>query len=735
MKKTSHELMISQLLDGNFSDSDYEEFVSIKNDLSDAVVEQHPPRELLAIDYYRHIASNPIDHYILNSIGHIPLMPSDKIRRNIIRNAYAYYIQSQGIHNKNYHVINFNNESEHAFINELIAASKEEKELYEGSRELKRKVFLISGERGIGKTFFINHLFTKYFEYLNSQKVIFVRIDLTKNFEGRDYPDLTHWLLASMVRIIFRNYYKNPAFSEFDDIADTVIKIIRKDFVDSEWQHKVIGELIYVVKSYQRRLHACIDELSIDKLLANILIDFTIKKGYSFIYIIDNLDILQTSIIYKNNFEYIIKNLNQLLGYGTRIGGCFVILCSNSLLQYINYTGYLPTAPIHYFVHKEIGNIPFKNITQKRLDAISYYSEKIAHLDKSIINERIANFIQYLMEISESDNLDDLFYKLDNLYGPNQRAKINFLQLCYYNSLKHGKKYQLLEEMCRAGFRYPPAIYSYEYERDKLRRTYANNLFANVFVPNIFRFPFNKNFPGNKIPPSRTYMLMGIRIIQLLLKYNYSLDKGTVILLNELIDELTNLFDYKKDIMMNFIAELCEYNYIEIIGNQLLFYDDYGRNARIIIKPVINALFTQQQYDDKWLHGNIINNIAYLNMSSMRVLVNKKCLQGELPLFKALSLSDESIPMRSWVGWKIANAISMYRLIKKANELEEKYLSRIKKISINEYRPLFAFTDSMKHHLINQINSMLNQVNERDKELIYKFLLHYSEKWLTPNNK
>jgi hypothetical protein len=253
-------------------------------------------------------------------------------------------------------------------------------------------------------------------------------------------------------------------------------------------------------------------------------------------------------------------------------------------------------------------------------------------------------------------------------------------------------------------------------------------MFDNVFMPIIFRFPFSKDYPKNKIPPAKTYLLAGLRIIQLLIKHYQSYNGKRVIFLKEFIDNLQKMFNYKRDIIRNFIEELGEYGFISLESDQLSFRID-DSNTKIIINPKINFVFTDQRIAKIW-YKSVIEDIAYLNMSAMRIFINKAVIKDkEIPLFRALSLDDQYCSVRLWREWKIANGITMLRILRKANYLEKNYLNQLRNISFSEYAILFTFDEKIKESILMQIKAIIESMIEGERNIFYEFINHYIDNW------
>ena len=69
---------------------------------------------------------------------------------------------------------------------------------------------MLKGARGIGKTFFLNYLLSKYSDILDEKKIIWVRINLpvSRNFDDK----LDHWIEAQITKVLIRNYDEDSQY-------------------------------------------------------------------------------------------------------------------------------------------------------------------------------------------------------------------------------------------------------------------------------------------------------------------------------------------------------------------------------------------------------------------------------------------------------------------------------------------------------------------------------------------
>lgn len=197
----------------------------------------------------------------------------------------------------------------------------------------KRECYLISGERGVGKTAFLNYIFSTQHSIFDKEKVVWVRLDLTlAQALGMNILEF----LAIHTHDIFCKYYMKrdeyPYKNEFFDDEDY-------DHCIKEFEHRAsvfsLAEFKHFLEDIPKEdiaLRDIADQLLLldDKTIFNMPISnaerrkrvtlfrlFANRQGYSFIYVIDGLDEatipmqeLDVLQVWKENVTDIIQGKN-----------------------------------------------------------------------------------------------------------------------------------------------------------------------------------------------------------------------------------------------------------------------------------------------------------------------------------------------------------------------------------------------------------------------------------------
>lgn len=265
--------------------------------------------------------------------------------------------------------------------------------------------------------------------------------------------------------------------------------------------------------------------------------------------------------------------------------------------------------------------------------------------------------------------------------------------------------------MTLGGFMYPPTYYSYVVEHERLVPNANSKLFDNVFIPILTRYPFNPEYKHNNKPFSNTYLLCGLRIIQMIKSYtNYYKDNYNEISTSQIVKTLKKYFGYSHEIVIAMIEEYSEYGILKLTDNNYITPNMY--DTKISPTPNFHFLYSSDEH-------NIFCDVAYLNLCGMRTLVSTKLLQDQSPLFIA-SEFREGHPITNWIVTKIINSVSMLKLIKSVNHVEILKIDEIIKSGQNDDK-IFPhnllsgnFINNLENQILMQIKTIVDGILEKD---------------------
>jgi len=721
---------VDALLSADIPDTQYDKMIPLENPLSCAITEQKGP----TADFLPFYSSKPQktrEGYILSILGHLSANPSNPEKKDILSQVYIY---SESSEIRNSDIPNTNSKSAQEFINELNAASKLERDMYLLNNSITRSLYILHGDRGIGKTIFINHLFTKYNDYLNEKKTIWIRINLAEDFGGDD-PNLIHWLLSKAVMVVFRYYIHFHDFSGLiDRLKDYIVHKFKDNTKDMLLENLQILVDMFVSKEYREVLNS---EL-VNDLISRRVLHEAINNGYSFIYVLDGFDRIDITPKYKTIFDNLNKRLNTLTHLDTKLGGCFLIVTRTETTRYMASTNLFATSKSRNSIFKGITGVDFDKIIDKRFT----YLSKIIESKGNVVGWSLVDwplhldeFKVYLTSVSEKSSFENFSEYINDIYGNNNRAKAQLLQLCYNDYLeskKHPKRYQLIESMCKGGFMYPPQIYYYSEDSNKRGPDAHAKMFDNVFITTLVRFPYSDKRKWTALPISKTYTLAGLRVIQLIEAYEMLYNNGSgqmkfFIPISTLLSDLDALFHYDRDIIISILEEFYEYGYINLDGDELLIPERVER-YKAKSTPKMKFIYFSSL-------STLFNEIAYLNMCSMRLLLNRDYFRKDIPFIKALTLDDGKVRISEWTIWKIINSISICRVLKAIHSKEYKYVEENKNIlgdGIKDLLKVMKLTVFNKEAVLKKIQFAINDMPDDTVNSLGRQLRIYENNWALP---
>lgn len=656
------------------------------------------------------------DH-IHRRLGHLSVNPIDKLQTEAIQKVYVFPNKA----NNNYRYANNNDESIFKFIEELQEKAKQAHFLatqqVDGELDRSRlftRAAILYGHRGCGKTFFLNYLLSRFSKDFDSNKILWVRINLAASlgFKG----DVLHWIYAQTGKIILRYYdqhseyfKKNPKqypINAFDYLMSEISEI--KD----DRHAKIMFETIKSVeKSFQ--LLSQDDQLSPERIplyIGQTLASYAKKIGYAIIVVLDGLDQLDASVRAKERYD-ILANASFRIATSSNDHGFFIVLVMRTATlagaEKLSLNPFLKNIPRPY----EILDPQLEQILQVRIKFIKNEIKKLEQYPD--FSERdwdsfLDEFQEYLYSIKEN-NLQAINF-LEKLYEKNKRAEMQAIQMSFHEYLVNRRTqiYRLIECLMKAGWSYPPRYYSYSMsDNSELMIEPASEIqnFDYRFFPSIFRFPHLESNPDNKnLCPSFLSIMHGIRILQFLLAYE-KMNRETSNKHQLFIEDISVLcdegFGYDKNVTTLILEEFNEYELIRLIGIDRTLQS----NIEIQILPKLDKVY---QY--------ATNEIAYLNLAAMRLPLPKSLYKTEKykknPFVFLTSLENiNQSNIESWIFTKAYNAIQMYRIISQINEYQKKQfeIKNFKKAflfqiaSKAKYADMFTFINNLKRAIKGQI--------------------------------
>lgn len=371
---------------------------------------------------------------------------------------------------ENVQPVNWNPTTVDEFVNALIKAALKARGLYEeryfpqrsGQQDLSTEKlhqsallkWALLGDRGVGKTAYLNYMLATRTTQLHKHRVIWVRIDLTKEYEDRlTLENIIQW---QTLQILFRYY-------DLTTRNEDLHKLGPGDETIAHWMDKMNNDLVFDLSGDNRDLfqfaRAMVPGLTLDvfrhsltSARASFLINetarevsgwifvaiwnfLTIKLNVSFLIIIDGLDQLGLSNRDKKRFDRWHSQVYATLFQEGTLAAAFLIT-----MRYQSWNNELSDDRFRRgFQRVSILPVPSKRIWDQKL---AYLKDRSAFsrnwtiakaLDTSSYGDFIEAFCTAYMEFASyslsagikgegaSTNIVEGFARLDEIFGNNRR--------------------------------------------------------------------------------------------------------------------------------------------------------------------------------------------------------------------------------------------------------------------------------------------------------------------------
>lgn len=416
------------------------------------------------------------------------------------------------------------------------------------SSMMTESICFLVGDPGVGKSCFINYMFSMYADCLRKEKSIWIRLDLNNPADRN-----------SSFEISFRNKTINILKEKYKDEINLDSREV-VDYICEEWRVSPESHTISI-----EQINTCIQRIitaspyTVESKLDNNLVDLILKylstkKGYSFIFIIDGLDRVSLDSVQDDKYSKWLHNLIDIISNKRFIAGLYLISIRNislvDIMTRYNEAAYI-TSPkkIHvypadlkkildakrehvkeYILEKTSKSEEYKWITPDHIDAL--FNAVFVYIFSALLDRGVAG-----INDTEYDLFMDTGYKyLEDLCSNNFRALIRLLRNLFgyvftyykdstlnlinddirkkYSPLK-GKEYKAKRVLVSAReevYDYRVA-YSYNIENGEIK--FRKKALLEPFIPNIFNFI---DIVRKDIKHNMEYRaLLKLRIIQYLL--------------------------------------------------------------------------------------------------------------------------------------------------------------------------------------------------------------------------
>lgn len=683
------------------------------------------------------VEDDPIDTRIYRRLGHITLDPRDRRAVEAISRSYVFPPGKSP---------NCSKENARELVKDLIIEAKRQGDI--GNINAERRVpatledeipalFVLHGSRGTGKTFFLNYLIANHSNDFSREKVLWVRIDLSREVE--DGFSIYRRVLTKTAKILLRYVDKDSMIAEklhiakLDQglerypIAEKVRNELKQAAFDEETKAEIRRKLDALKQEFGRQeSSAPLDLRTVPEMLGHMLTEEARKAGYRFVAILDGLDRLETTEAAQFMFERLLKELREFTVVHSRRFAILAICRSSSVAEVLQqHNPYsIPKARII-----KLESTSLKPIVERRAQAIEEEIQKIAS-EKILPSFGQTEFLRWKSEFQEF--LDTLnCEEIERILGNgNRRQQLQAIQNRYLQHKERGNSYHSIELLTLAGRCYPPKFFRYGWTKNGrwIRRRHDPVPVDHRFVPTIFSYPdiFDEGGHPEENGGLNTLPMLGIRILQLLEAFRTvhggDIDQDDGFILEDLYSILGKM-GYRRDEVLAVLEELMEFELVNLSGGISEWATDSWRIHATLLPKGCSLLTT------------LIHEIAYLNLAGMRFPVARDTLNHDNPLFQAVSAEEK----RRWVEAKIINATTTCWLCKELNLLQTpllgqeriKLLSKDQRAIVNEAKQqkMFEFHTDLETSVQAQCKWAFSHLALNDQAAVFKRIENYCKKW------
>ncbi len=372
------------------------------------------------------------------ALSHRRATPKNK---EIFKKEYVWANTSEeGANTTNRNIVNYSEEDAEKFLDRLISgaiSAYKKKENNDNKTSRRDRFFLMLGDRGVGKTFFINYLFSVYSEKLINKKTIWIRISLVSRRKGWNVSER---LYRKSVRIIFEKYLNRDEFlGDIEGLREYLINTKKKgkqEALDIAGAVEKIDDSWSVTNKVDKSVFICV-------------YDYMTSLGYNFLFAVDGLDAIRETDKHKQDLE---NWIDEVLAFIIRdeFPACWVVMMRGWTYQEHIRPNYSPAEGRQYFTEVYINQPDPYIVVARRFKYMSYLSdEKIADI--------IAFNMHRLLVLILSDALNcETVKSFDNmlgLYGNDIRRLLSTIYYCVFELISEilpsknaFKKYDAQEE-------------------------------------------------------------------------------------------------------------------------------------------------------------------------------------------------------------------------------------------------------------------------------------------------
>lgn len=480
--------------------------------------------------------SNALDHY-----------PSSRTLKRVFEATYSFSCENiEDTHIGDHQSKNYSDITADNFINELCNASHKARRAESFQEDIRPRdyKFIAQGERGVGKTFFMNYLSSAKGNIFDVNRVIHIRVNLTRVYEEWDIIDRIAHQATYIIRDKYLKNYKNSHYQELS--MEGFKQFLVKEKYDGQSINNIFRQLknlkplsdvgiknqTSVINEEELKSHS-ISKISVE--IFEALIAYVNKFEWGLAFVIDGLDAIDIADNHQMNFRNWIEQTISIFASAKYKVAWLLFLRPESYHHYKNkYEGKAQQTYKHTLVEikascpYKVIEKRFKNLAKSKgypVKFVSYYyvgliefignslevcPKTVLHYLLAIFNNNMRRLlrnvhlasIEYLkvIELSYSDKFsfkdeawhDEFSFQEFVIEASYEDSWVDFISKDYSNLTGEMKRYsyKIVECLVNGEALYHNESISFKLIDGKISKSVEKQMFnVSGVMPNIYGFP------------------------------------------------------------------------------------------------------------------------------------------------------------------------------------------------------------------------------------------------------
>ncbi len=535
---------------------------------------------------------------------------------------------------------------------------------------------LVTGDKGIGKTHLQNFILSKYSQRFDKDNLLWIRLNLVRDFGEDDTPDMNAWVRAQIAKVLCRYYDpKSSHCSQNRPSLDIDFRFLLSKFIsDARWdanEKRVMRDQMYAMlsKLQDPNKDQDIQPSWLSGRFGDEIFSIAREKGLAFVVVFDGLDLLTRSETQKHKLETRLNAVSKYLSQETVLPLYHLLFVREETL--VLYPEFLESFRAAAYSNSEVGEhrvapIHPKHLLESRVRFANSHS--ITGQDDIVDGfERADEFLAFLQTTDSgllSNRGQPLTYleAISELSGASARSATQLLYAAATYFSADVQEYQLTELAMMGTKAFPPSMYQYRRRGDALVAVRAHldaRTHDTIFLPSIVAFPFDEQRPARDTFASAglgTY-LIGVRVLQAVRWFAFN--NRAFLPVKDALSLMERVYGYEYAMTFAGIQAWCDVELLQLRAFRGLQATDYVEQSAIEITSKGRVIL------EKYLPDATYLGVAAFAMPMPSIAFPDPSEQAGTGLVRARAYSQDGL--QEWVTAKLVNAFTVGRLLVAAN--------------------------------------------------------------------